>query len=60
MEAAAIAGVKESGVGLYEGYVLAQWNDGNELGPSDDVYVASFTSSSKPLRVTCRVRDDAS
>ncbi|XP_074649430.1 cilia- and flagella-associated protein 61-like [Tubulanus polymorphus] len=38
------------GVQVHQGFILAQWNDGNG---GSEIYAASFTSSTKPVRVEC-------
>lgn len=52
VEKAVSDALKREGVHVHSGYYLAQWNDGNEV---DHVTSASFTSSTKPLRVECKV-----
>ncbi|XP_064621787.1 cilia- and flagella-associated protein 61-like isoform X2 [Lineus longissimus] len=50
VETAVTDALKEAGVQIHQGYLLAEWNDGNG-GP--EVYSASFTSSTKPIRFEC-------
>ncbi|XP_072167121.1 cilia- and flagella-associated protein 61-like [Diadema setosum] len=48
----------EAGVELHQGYLLAQWNDGKGLNDREgegEVYCASFTSETKPLKLECSV-----
>ena len=46
----------EAGVELYQGYYLAQWNDGKGVSADGgEVYCASFTSDTKPLKLECSV-----
>ncbi len=45
--------LKEAGVEVYSGFLLAQWNDSNEV--PDVVTCASFTSNTKPLKLSCSV-----
>lgn len=42
-----------SGVQVHSGYILAQWNDGNDIS---EITSASFTSSKTPLTLECGVR----
>ncbi len=42
--------MQKEGVELYSGYYLAQWNDGKG---GDEVYCASFTSDTKPVKFEC-------
>lgn len=41
-----------SGVQVHSGYILAQWNDGNDVS---EITSASFTSSKTPLTLECGV-----
>ncbi|PIK43371.1 putative cilia- and flagella-associated protein 61 [Apostichopus japonicus] len=50
VEEACHAAMKAAGVEVYQGYQLAQWNDGKD---TSEVYCASFTSSTKPLKLEC-------
>ncbi|XP_030854264.1 cilia- and flagella-associated protein 61 [Strongylocentrotus purpuratus] len=43
----------QAGVELYQGYYLAQWNDGKGVSGDGEVYCASFTSDTKPLKLEC-------
>ncbi|KAK3611320.1 hypothetical protein CHS0354_029969 [Potamilus streckersoni] len=52
VEEAMLDALKELGVDIYEGYYLAQWNDGKE---STEVKSATFTSQRSPLRLDCGV-----
>lgn len=38
---------------MHSGYILAQWNDGNDVS---EITSASFTSSKTPLTLECGVR----
>ncbi|XP_072032047.1 cilia- and flagella-associated protein 61-like [Amphiura filiformis] len=42
--------MQSEGVELHSGYYLAQWNDGKG---GDEVYCASFTSDTKPVKFEC-------
>ncbi|XP_077999640.1 cilia- and flagella-associated protein 61-like [Glandiceps talaboti] len=44
--------MKDKGVEVYTGYYLAEWNDGKG---GDQVYCASFTSDTKPIKLECSV-----
>ena len=44
--------IRQCGVQVHSGFLLAQWNDGNG---GDIVTSASFTSTTKPLRLDCTV-----
>jgi hypothetical protein len=44
--------MQESGVQLYLGYVLAQWNNGEDCA---EIKSASFTSNDEPLTLDCGV-----
>ena len=41
------------GVQVHSGYILAQWNEGND---ATEISSASFTSSKAPLTLDCGVR----
>jgi hypothetical protein len=43
----------DSGVEVYSGYLLAQFNDTND--PVEEIYTASFTSDEQPLAIDCVV-----
>ncbi len=45
--------LKEAGVEVHTGFLLAQWNDSNEV--PEVVTCASFTSNTKPLKLSCSV-----
>ncbi|XP_038072321.1 cilia- and flagella-associated protein 61-like [Patiria miniata] len=42
--------IEAQGVQMYDGYYLAQWNDGKG---GDEVYCTSFTSDTKPIKLEC-------
>ena len=42
--------MQSAGVEVHSGYYLAQWNDGK---PGDEIYCASFTSDTKPMKMEC-------
>ncbi|KAK3093002.1 hypothetical protein FSP39_009876 [Pinctada imbricata] len=44
--------LQEAGVVVYSGYLLAQWNDGND---PTEITSCSFTSTKDPLRLECGV-----
>lgn len=44
--------MQEYGVHLHVGYVLAQWNDGEDW---TEIKTASFTSNDEPLTLECGV-----
>ena len=46
--------LKTAGVEVHSGYLLAQWNDGEDC-EGGEVTSAAFTSSTKPLRLECAV-----
>ena len=47
------AALEEAGVQVHSGFYLARWNDQEEI--PDEITCATFTSSSKPLRLECQV-----
>ncbi|KAL3874225.1 hypothetical protein ACJMK2_037270 [Sinanodonta woodiana] len=52
VEEALMDALKELGVDIYEGYYLAQWNDGKEC---TEIKSATFTSKGLPLKLDCGV-----
>ena len=50
VEKAIHTALQHEGVEMYSGYYLAQWNDGKG---GDEVYCASFTSDTKPVKFEC-------
>ena len=42
----------EEGVQVHSGYLLAQWNDGED---DEEIHSVSFTSETKPLRLDTMV-----
>lgn len=50
VEEAMLKGMQECGVHMHVGYVLAQWNDGEDWS---EIKAASFTSSDEPLTIEC-------
>ncbi|CAH1791581.1 unnamed protein product [Owenia fusiformis] len=42
--------MKDCGIQIFSDFTLAQWNDGKG---GEEIYAASFTSSTKPMRLEC-------
>lgn len=43
--------MEKAGIEVYQGYYLAEWNDGTDT--TQEVYCATFTSSTKPMKLEC-------
>ena len=51
VESAVASALKEQGVEVYPGYLLAEFNDSAN---HNELYAVSFTSSTKPVRIECQ------